>query len=230
MLPDKDFYQILGLQSNATAAQIKKAFKSASRKHHPDRNKHPDSTQRMQEINYAYEILKDPEKRQQYDGRGQQAGFAQSYCASCSKDTRGECTHQFNFKPGGPTPTEPPCWQCRRDVTKIHCINLRCGCCSWCNECADRAFRAAPEKAQRTAHDGIRVPFEEVEHMLSSDVRRDCSLLRREICYSCKQAMHDSDDSQKGLCYNHKWCRSCFFLTLFRSRQGSSLLPWDGGF
>ncbi|CAD0095969.1 unnamed protein product [Aureobasidium mustum] len=230
MLPDKDLYQILGLQPNATAAQIKKAFKSASRKHHPDRNKHPDSTQRMQEINYAYEILKDPEKRQQYDGRGQQAGFAQSYCASCSKETRGECTHQFNFKPGGPTPTEPPCWQCRRDVTKIHCINLRCGCCSWCHECADRAFRAAPEKAQRTAHDGIRVTFEEVEHMLSSDVRRDCSLLRREICYSCKQAMHDSDDSQKGLCYNHKWCRSCFFSLYAEADKDPRCCPGMVGF
>lgn len=57
MPPEKDPCQILGLQPGASQSEIKKAYHKAGREHHPDHNEHPDSTQRMQDINYAYEIL-----------------------------------------------------------------------------------------------------------------------------------------------------------------------------
>jgi DnaJ family protein B protein 4 len=62
-------YEILGLQSNADEGEIKKAYRSLSFKYHPDRATcDPDeSNKMMQKLNEAYEILRDPQKRQQYD-------------------------------------------------------------------------------------------------------------------------------------------------------------------
>lgn len=71
MPPDKDLYQVLGSQKDASVTQIKQAWQDASREHHPDKNPDPDSTKRMQEIKYAYDILSDLEKRRQYDQTGQ---------------------------------------------------------------------------------------------------------------------------------------------------------------
>ncbi|KAK5999395.1 hypothetical protein QM012_005520 [Aureobasidium pullulans] len=97
--PDKDFYQVLGLQPNASAVQIKKAWQDASREHHPDKNPHPDSTKRMQEINHAYDILSNPEKRKQHDQTGEYPDITQGHCASCTNHNTARCNHHFNFKP-----------------------------------------------------------------------------------------------------------------------------------
>lgn len=63
----KDYYQILSIAQNATSEEIKKAYKTASMKYHPDRNPGKDTTSMMQDINEAYAILKDDEKRTRYD-------------------------------------------------------------------------------------------------------------------------------------------------------------------
>lgn len=63
----KDYYQILSIAHNATLEEIKKAYKTASMKYHPDRNPGKDTTSIMQDINEAYAILKDDEKRTRYD-------------------------------------------------------------------------------------------------------------------------------------------------------------------
>src|SRR5436309_8602963 len=66
----KDYYQILGVERKADDKTIKSAYRRLARKHHPDVAKGKDSTERFKEINEAYEVLSDPEKRQRYDSLG----------------------------------------------------------------------------------------------------------------------------------------------------------------
>lgn len=72
----KDYYQTLGISREATAEDIKQAFRKLARKYHPDVSKEKDADQRMKEVNEAYTVLSDPEKRAAYDqfGRGYQPG------------------------------------------------------------------------------------------------------------------------------------------------------------
>lgn len=71
----KDYYKILGVNKNASDAEIKKAFKSMARKYHPDM--HPESekakmTEKFKDINEAYTVLSDKQKRTIYDQVGEQ--------------------------------------------------------------------------------------------------------------------------------------------------------------
>ncbi|RLC66506.1 MAG: J domain-containing protein [Chloroflexi bacterium] len=67
----KDYYQILGVSKDATEKDIKRAFRKLARQHHPDVNPgDPEAEQRFKEINEAYEVLSDPEKRRKYDQLG----------------------------------------------------------------------------------------------------------------------------------------------------------------
>ena len=68
----KDYYQILGVSKNATQAQIKKAYRKLAMEHHPDRNpgKEKWANEKFKEINEAFGVLGDPEKRTQYDQFG----------------------------------------------------------------------------------------------------------------------------------------------------------------
>ncbi|MER3603335.1 MAG: hypothetical protein C4298_05965 [Thermus sp.] len=69
----KDYYATLGVSKNASEEEIKKAFKKLARKHHPDVSKDPGAEEKFKEINEAYAVLSDPEKRAAYD-RGQEVG------------------------------------------------------------------------------------------------------------------------------------------------------------
>ncbi|MBI2448293.1 molecular chaperone DnaJ [Candidatus Microgenomates bacterium] len=86
-MPSKDYYQILGVPKSASADDIKRAFKKLAVKYHPDVNKEKNAEEKFKEINEAYQVLSDQEKRSQYDqfgttdfgssGRGGFSGFSQ---------------------------------------------------------------------------------------------------------------------------------------------------------
>lgn len=64
---NKDYYSILGVDRNASEQDIKNAFRALSKKYHPDVSKEPDAAERFKEINEAYQVLSDPERKQRYD-------------------------------------------------------------------------------------------------------------------------------------------------------------------
>ena len=71
----KDYYKTLGVEKDASAEDIKKAYRKLVRQYHPDVSKHKDATEKTKELNEAYDVLGDAEKRVAYDDlgrRGQQ--------------------------------------------------------------------------------------------------------------------------------------------------------------
>lgn len=75
----KDYYQILGLDKKASPDEIKKAYRKLALKYHPDRNEgDKEAEERFKEVNEAYAVLSDEEKRKQYDTFGSQ-GFKQRF-------------------------------------------------------------------------------------------------------------------------------------------------------
>lgn len=66
----KSLYETLEVSENASAEEIKKAYRKLARKYHPDVNKDPKAEEKFKEINAAYEVLSDPQKKQQYDQHG----------------------------------------------------------------------------------------------------------------------------------------------------------------
>lgn len=73
----KDYYAVLGVTPETPEQEIKRAFRKLARQYHPDVSKLPDAEQRFKEINEAWEVLKDPAKRAEYD-RIRQGGWQQA--------------------------------------------------------------------------------------------------------------------------------------------------------
>ena len=66
----KDYYEILGVKREATDAEIKSAYRKLARKYHPDVNKTKEAEAKFKDINEAYEVLSDKQKRSRYDSLG----------------------------------------------------------------------------------------------------------------------------------------------------------------
>ncbi len=68
-MPEKrDYYEILGINKDASQSEIKKSFRSLARKYHPDKNPdNPESEIKFKEVQEAYAILSDPNEKRKYD-------------------------------------------------------------------------------------------------------------------------------------------------------------------
>jgi DnaJ-class molecular chaperone len=67
---NSDLYKVLGVSKSATAEELKKAYRKLAVEYHPDKNKSKEAEEKFKEINQAYEVLGNPQKRQQYDQFG----------------------------------------------------------------------------------------------------------------------------------------------------------------
>jgi molecular chaperone DnaJ len=105
MASNRDFYEILGVQKNASTEDIKSAFRKLARQYHPDVSKEPDAEERFKEINEAYGVLSDPQKRARYDqfgraGLGEMGGMP-DYATMDFSDIFEEILGGFGFGYGG---------------------------------------------------------------------------------------------------------------------------------
>ena len=96
----KDYYEVLGVDRNSTEEEIKRAFRKLARKYHPDlhtgREKN-EAEEKFKELNEAYEVLRDPEKRKRYDQLGANWKTGQDFQPPPGWETRSD----YGSRPGG---------------------------------------------------------------------------------------------------------------------------------
>jgi curved DNA-binding protein len=98
----KDFYQILGVARNAAEKEIKQSYRRLARKYHPDVNPNDKSAEeKFKEVQQAYEVLSDPEKRRKYDQFGEQWQRVSEGGPGGAGFTWGQAPEGFDFDFGG---------------------------------------------------------------------------------------------------------------------------------
>ncbi|MBI2288396.1 MAG: DnaJ domain-containing protein, partial [Chloroflexi bacterium] len=78
----RDYYEVLGIERNANEEKVKSAFRKLAFKYHPDRNRNDGAEDKFKEINEAYEVLSNPDKRAAYDRfghAGSQGAFGRGF-------------------------------------------------------------------------------------------------------------------------------------------------------
>ena len=100
-----NYYDVLGVSKDSDDGDIKKAYRKLSLQHHPDRNQEDDTTEKFQEINEAFEVLSNPEKRQQHNmelqfGHQNGGGGGQNPFGSMNQDAN-DINNIFNMMFGG---------------------------------------------------------------------------------------------------------------------------------
>ena len=92
----KDYYETLGIKRDASDAEIKSAYRKLARKYHPDVNKTKEAEEKFKDINEAYEVLGDKQKRQRYDSLGSSWQGGADYTPPPGFEN-----FNFNFNQGG---------------------------------------------------------------------------------------------------------------------------------
>ena len=94
----KDYYKTLNVDRKADGDTIQKAFRKLARKYHPDVNQEPGAEEKFKELNEAYEVLKDPEKRARYDSLG--ANWQSGDPFAGFRNAHGRSGNPFGGNPG----------------------------------------------------------------------------------------------------------------------------------
>lgn len=122
----RDYYEVLGVHRGSSDEELKKAFRKKALDYHPDRNKKPDAEQKFKEVNEAYQILSDREKRERYDrfghqGIGPDAGFTRDFEGFDVFGGLGDIFDSFFGNVGGRSQRRP---RIGGDVHKVVSISL----------------------------------------------------------------------------------------------------------
>jgi len=99
----RDYYEILGIPKGSSSEEVKKAYRNLARRHHPDVDKSSGAEQRFKEINEAYQVLSDPQKKETYDHFGKSAferGGAAAAGPFGAAGSWGPFTYSYSTSPG----------------------------------------------------------------------------------------------------------------------------------